>query len=90
VNTEKQEVLVSCPRSNSVHLFSLSEGVWLSQYRLRDPGGIAMLLDGSYLISTGEGEIVCLSSNNDALTLVSSKRVSDTRWDNHMDRVMLS
>ncbi|GLQ29771.1 DUF1513 domain-containing protein [Litoribrevibacter albus] len=90
INEDGSEVLVTCPRSNLVHLFSLTQGKWLSQFKLPDPGGACTDDLGRYLVSTGTGQIVCLSSNNGVLTLERDELVSDTRWDNHMDRVVVS
>ncbi|GAA3932238.1 DUF1513 domain-containing protein [Litoribacillus peritrichatus] len=90
INPVKQEVVVSCPRANAVHLFSLKDHQWKSSYRLQDPGGVSVDSNGHYLVSCGTGNILCLSSNNDVLALEQQYTVSDTRWDNHMDRVVFS
>jgi hypothetical protein len=90
INSEMREVMVSCPRANAVHLFSLDQERWLSHFKLPDPGGVCLDHNGRYLVSTGQGKIVCLVSKNGVLTLEHEKLVSDTRWDNHMDRVVIS
>ena len=90
IHSSKSEVLVTCPRSNSVHLFSLKSYEWLAQYRMSDPGGVTLDNNGRFVISSGAGKIVCLSSKNGALALEREWLVSDTRWDNHMDRVVFS
>jgi len=90
IHTSNNEVLVTCPRSNAVHRFSLTTLVWLDTYKLADPGGVCLDSQGNYLVSCGTGKIVCLSSNNGRLTLERESRVGDTRWDNHMDRVVFA
>lgn len=90
IHSSNNEVLVTCPRSNAVHRFSLNTLVWLDTYKLADPGGVCLDSQGNYLVSSGTGKIVCLSSNNGRLTLERESRVGDTRWDNHMDRVVFA
>ena len=89
VKSTTKEVVVSCPRANTVHLFSLLDGTWKSAFRMSDPGGVVVTNDGDFVISCGSGELMCLSSNNGVLTLEQQYRVGDTRWDNHMGRVVL-
>ncbi|MFC3149543.1 DUF1513 domain-containing protein [Litoribrevibacter euphylliae] len=89
INWSFQQVLVTCPRANAIHLFSLETGDWLSQYRIGDPGGASLDEKNRFLVSTGQGAIVCLSSKNGVLTLEREQQVGDTRWDNHMDRVVI-
>lgn len=89
INPEVNQVLVTCPRANAVHLFSIKEGAWLSQFRIADPGGACLDDHGRFVVSTGQGDIVCLSSNNGVLDLEREQEVGDTRWDNHMDRVVI-
>lgn len=87
VATEGQYAVITCPKANSVHLFSLDTMNWLHSITIPDAGGVVAIGNDRFLITNGLGEIICVKSKNSNLLLEHKVQLSNTRWDNHVSSV---
>ena len=84
VAIDSEFAVITCPKANAVHLFSLATMNWLHSISIADAGGVISLGNQRFLITNGLGEIICVRSKNNNLLLEHSVQLSNTRWDNHV------
>lgn len=83
VDTEGTVALVSCPRGNLIGCWDLISGLFQQQLNSDDAAGLFRASTGSWVSTTGYGEVSLLTraSANVKLQALSS---SLYRWDNHL------
>ncbi|AFL72249.1 DUF1513 domain-containing protein [Thiocystis violascens] len=72
--------LVTCPKSNLVTLWNLTEARLIASYDIRQPYGAALACDGAYLITGATGEVHRLIPGGTPERIHTATGV----WDNHL------
>ncbi len=74
---------VTCPRGDTVALFSTASGELVESHAVRDAGGVTTTTDGTrFLVTTGAGEMHVFDART-GTRVGDAERNAEIRWDNH-------
>jgi hypothetical protein len=89
IDNEHSRVAVSCPRSDLITYWSLTNDEFIGSEKLKDGAGLAFI-DDMYA-SSGKGQVIELlarESEKQSLLSTHGMSFSSIRWDNHMTAVI--
>ena len=89
IDNEHNRVAISCPRSDLITYWSLTNDQYIGNEKLKDGAGLAFI-DGMYA-SSGKGQVIELlagKSSNQSKLNPRTMNFSDIRWDNHMATII--